>query len=256
MMQSNVNWPCAASKSIVTRDCLSPGCDWCNPYIESIVLKTLSICLTIPLSVLSQVSSWDDISQMVGWVLNERADILWTVGLRDEAIAQLGEARLVPEDGRLNSSQSLNLAKRLAMDGQPSSAASILTEISPYFQTRNTQLSFADTGFNLVELMVAVQEGSRPATRRELRTIENGQEADLQVYQDALLIVGSIDDAAALLIQRLEELDTRRDALLYVQQYIVSRDRSPPTEFNEIMQERKAEMLARPEVRATIETYG
>ena len=156
---------------------------------------------------------YDDYKESRVWLLDARAEALYRLGKWDEAVAQLTAARQLPEMGDVNVSQTINLASLYNDLGKPREARTTLAElasnVSPYgfMQAAIEYLASAD------------QLGDAAEVEKQLALLKEHQQDSLSTYQRALISANRPDEAAQLLISRLQDPDQRIDALLDVQDY-------------------------------------
>lgn len=157
---------------------------------------------------------YDDYKESRVWVLDARGEALYRLGKWDEAVAQLTAARQLPEMGDVNVSQTINLAGLYNDLGKPREALTTLAElasdnVSPYglMQAATERVASAD------------QLGDAAEVEKQLALLKEHQQDSVSTYQRALISANHLDEAAQLLISRLQDPDQRIDALLDVQDY-------------------------------------
>ena len=157
---------------------------------------------------------YDDYRTYRVWLLDGRSEALFSLGKWDEAAAQLVAARQLPESGSVNVSQTINLASQYNDVGKPTEALATLgllsdENISPYgrMQAAIERLASAD------------QTGDATEAQKQLQFLREHREDSVSTYQRALISANRQDEAAELLISRLQDPDQRIDALLEVQNY-------------------------------------
>ncbi len=179
------------------------------------------------------------------WLLDQRAEALWGLDRWEEAIVQLRRAAKRPEEGGMNVSQSLNLGWFYADLGETDKALEAvedLGETSPYGRMR----------LEMLQLMVAVQREDASAVERHLAFMRNHREDAIETYQLALMHAGRVDEAAAVLIERLRNAEWRSDALIEVQPSRAVE--KPPSRA--ARDKRSKAVIARPELQAVIAEVG
>jgi tetratricopeptide (TPR) repeat protein len=179
------------------------------------------------------------------WILDQRAEALWGLDRWEEAIVQLRRAARRPEEGGMNVSQALNLGWYYADLGEADKALEAvedLGETSPYGRMR----------LEMLYLMVAVQREDASAVERHLAFMRDHREDAIATYQLALMHAGRVDEAAAVLIERLRNPEWRSDALIEVQPSKAVE--KPPSRA--ARDKRSKAVIARPEVQAVIAEVG
>lgn len=186
-------------------------------------------------------TSFDDVDTRLSWVMYQRARALEGEGRWQEAVDQLADARL---EGDLVS-QAINLGYLYCKLDRPYDALNIIahvTQLSPYGKM---QLEF-------VRLLAAVELHDGEATARALNYLrEHGDDA-MDTLQGALVQAGHPDEAARLLVRRLETPSLRNKALVGLQNDAERPTTSRTREWNALW---KA-MVARPEIQAAIAKVG
>jgi Domain of Unknown Function with PDB structure (DUF3857)/Transglutaminase-like superfamily len=181
------------------------------------------------------------------WLLDARSRALSGLGKWDEAAAQLVVARLLPEGGNTNVSQTINLASLYNDMGKPKEAQQTLAQIS----AENT------SGYGAMQAAIervasADQLGDSMEVEKQLGFLREQRKDSQATYQRALISANRPDEAAKLLISRLEDPDQRMDALMQVQKYKEHPLPKRATEWNK----RWKAMLARKDVREAINRVG
>jgi tetratricopeptide (TPR) repeat protein len=157
---------------------------------------------------------YDDYRTYRVWLLDGRSRALFGLERWDDAVAQLVSARELPESGDANVSQTINLASEYNDLGKPREARATLAKLytetaSPYglMQGAVERLASAD------------QLGDAAEAEQQLGFLREHREDSLATYQRALISANRQNDAAQLLISRLQDPDQRVDALMEVQEY-------------------------------------
>jgi hypothetical protein len=148
------------------------------------------------------------------WLLDARSRDLCALGRWDEGAAQLMSVRFLPESGESNVSQTINLASLYNDLGKPKEALQTLAELgtertSPYgaMQVAIERLASAD------------QLGDTTEAEKQLGFLREHRDDSLESYQRGLISANHQDEAAALLISRLQDPDQRLEALMEVQKF-------------------------------------
>lgn len=189
-----------------------------------------------------------DQASKLGWAYNVRNFALEGVGRRDDAVEALAAGARTPEHGRPNVNQTLNLAIAQVRNAQPKAALTTVGSVrldlmSPYGRAVALQARVcAQAALN--------QRDEALAGLQDLRSI--GDEAKNNTLV-ALLCLGDLDGAAALVIERLKSETLRAQTLLMLQV-------DPPLDFPSSYDlDRRAKLDAlrqRPDVLAAVEPVG
>ncbi|WP_454714323.1 hypothetical protein [Caulobacter segnis] len=189
-----------------------------------------------------------DYEAKLGWAHNVRNAALEGLGRREEAQAALEIGARVPEHGQQNVNQTLNLAITQVSNAQPKGALATvatvrLDRMSPYGRAVALQAkACAHAALN--------DRDAALAAVKDLRAI--GDEAKGNTL-DALLCLGDLEGAAALVIERLAAEDLRGPTLLMLQ------DTPPPdfpTAYGTDRRAKLATLRQRPDVVAAVERVG
>lgn len=186
---------------------------------------------------------YDDLPQQFPWILYYRARALSALGRYDEAIALMRRASEESKQDLV--SQPLNLAYALASLNRPQEA---LAALPP--------LQGASVYGHLVAALTRVMAASElndsadlAAALEELR----GHVAEYpSMLQQALIVAGKQDEAAARLMSRLSDPELRTDALVELQDYA---DTPAPPRVVQWREQLKA-LRDRPDVRHEIAAQG
>jgi transglutaminase-like putative cysteine protease/tetratricopeptide (TPR) repeat protein len=157
---------------------------------------------------------YDDYKEFRVWVLDARGEALYRLGKGDDATAQLRAARQLPEMGNVNVSQSINLAGLYNDLGKPQEARTTLAEVASENVSAYGLMQAA-----IERLNSADQLGDAAEVEKELALLKEHQQDSISTYQRALISANRQDEAAQLLVSRLQDPDQRVDALLDVQDY-------------------------------------
>ena len=179
------------------------------------------------------------------WILDSRSRALQGLGRWDEAVTQLRKAARRPQNGGMNVSQTLNLARllaRLERTDEVDEAMEELGDMSPYGRM---QLA-------LNRLIVAVASKDEAGVTKQLDAMRTERTEAISGYQVALVLSGQIEAAAILLIERLHSEDWRREALSEMQTYA----EMPQTPLDELHASRWHEILARKDVQKALHAVG
>jgi transglutaminase-like putative cysteine protease len=188
-----------------------------------------------------------DADTKYAWILDTRSRALLCLGRWDEAVAQLLSASHLPEVQGDNVSQVINLAGLYNDLGRPQEARATLsglpsTDMSPFGRMQET-----------IEIIASADElGDAAEVERQLAYARDHRSDSPASYEQALISANRLDEAARVLIGRLEDPSQRIDALMEVQDYkafpLPPRARKIRLRWESVIQ--------RPDVRAAIERVG
>lgn len=151
-----------------------------------------------------------DADEQLSWLYDRAGEALERLGRREEALAMYRRAAELPELGRPNISQLLNLGHHLVTAGKPREALEAVAKVgsmSPYGRMVLVN----------VQLRAAHALGDQDGVDAALAYLRENREHGEGVYADALYDLGDHDAAARQLIERLDNPATRAEALMEVQ---------------------------------------
>jgi tetratricopeptide (TPR) repeat protein len=157
---------------------------------------------------------YDDYRDQRTWLLNGRSEALCDLGKWDEAVAQMLAASRLPEGGDVNVSQTINLASLYNDLGKPTEARATVANVSA-----ETVSPYGLMQATIERLASADQLGDSTEVEKQLTLLREHKDDSLATFQRALVSANRQDEAAQLLISRLQDPDQRIDALLEVQNY-------------------------------------
>lgn len=192
----------------------------------------------------ARVGRWSDSASMLNWAVQRHAYILIDLGQVDDGLKEFEKAAQLPEDGRPNVSQVLNMAEAYARNGRPERALEIVKDglVASAYGRMVINDDRAIAYFDLKDataLAATVTEAKSHA--------EDG----LPVYENMALYVNDMDEAARILIRRLSDPEKYTDALQEVQAW-----KPASSDFDQEIARRRAAMVARPDVQAAIASRG
>lgn len=190
---------------------------------------------------------YDDVKETLNRVLDWRANALFFTGRWIEAVETLSRAARIPE-GKLgkNVDQALDLGILLCRLDRPKEALSAVAHVE-----RNDLSAHGRLVLETVRLLAAVELDDAGAAETALANLR--REDDPESVEFAFIALGRLEDAARILVARLEDPRLRSDALYGVQDIVL-----PPAVPSRQLQWRARDdaMIARPEVQAAILKYG
>jgi beta-barrel assembly-enhancing protease len=156
--------------------------------------------------------TYTDFDDRYNWVLDNRVRAFKRQGHWDDALRVGALATRRPEHGGMNVSQLINLGELYADLEQPDKAANAIVELGEMSPFGRMQLES-------VKLRIAVQRHDAAAIAACMGYLREHRADAIATWQDALLLRGELDEAAALLIERLEKPVWRNAALVDMQHY-------------------------------------
>ncbi len=189
--------------------------------------------------------TWTDFDDRYIWVLDYRSRASKRMGRWDDAVRIESLAARLPENGGINVSQAINLGALYAGLGQPDQAANAIVQLGDLAPVGRMQREY-------VKLRIAIEKHDQAGIDAAMAYLRKHRVADMQTWQDALLLRGRLDEAAALLIERLENPAWRSEALVEMQHYIPVTE--PP--MDKVIGDNWNAITARPDVLAAMRSVG
>ena len=186
-----------------------------------------------------------DFDDRYNWVLDNRARALQREGRWDDAVRVRVLAARRPEHGGMNVSQLINLGALYADLDQYDKAADAVIELGAMSPMGHMQLEG-------VKLRIAIGKKDNTAIDTVMTYMREHRADDMASWEDALLLRGELDAAAALLVERLQNPAWRDDALVNMQHYLHVTE----TPVQEMIQDRWNTITARPDVQAALLKVG
>lgn len=193
--------------------------------------------------------AWIDLQEQFSWLINDRASVLLELGRVQESVDQLMAAAELPERGQRNVSQTINYAARLLDLNRLDDAEKALSRVG-----RMSELG--EMTRDLIRLGIEVQRGEERKIRKLAEKIERYESISPSRLQYAYLVLGDLDAAAAILIERLRDEDQRLGALFGLQHSVQTWERSGAPEYVRLLESRLESLRGRPDVRATVDEVG
>ena len=193
------------------------------------------------------ISPYDDLESQYGWVLVRRSRALRHLGRFDEAVATLQHAVQWASDKTSGAgpSHAIVLANLLCELDRPREALDALPSPENLSPNGLAQME-------LVRLTAATERGDSGEAQRALAWLREHQAQNPSTVQLAQLIAGRTDEAASLLLARLNDPVLRTDALLELQDFA---DLPAPHRKNQWRAQLKA-LRERPDIRSAIAQVG
>ncbi len=157
------------------------------------------------------------------------------------------KARQLPELGRPNVSQSINLGALYSALDRPQDAFRAISGVQP------GQLSaFGRMQFEFVRYEAAVELGDQVTSSGAMTWMRDHEKDSPRTLQDALLSANEMDEATRVFVGRLARWRNRTSALLEIQKFAPI----PMTPRMQAERERLAEFLARADVARRVKVVG
>lgn len=189
--------------------------------------------------------TYTDFDDRYVWILDNRFRALEDEGRWDEAERVEKLAARHPEHGGMNVSQLINLGTLYADLNQPDEAANIIIELGDMSPFGRMQLE-------AVKLRIAVEKNDDKAIAASMTYMREHRADDIRSWEDALLLRGQLDEAAALLIERLQDHGWRNGALIDMQHFAGV----AATPVQKTIDDRWGAITARPDVQAAMQKVG
>ncbi len=190
--------------------------------------------------------TYTDFDQRYIWVLDNRFRAYEDEGRWKDAEQTEELAARLPEHGGTNVSQWINLANLYADLDQPDKAANAILELGKMSPIGKMQLEN-------VKLQIAMDRKDNKAIASAMAYLRKHQSDDLDTWEDALLLRGKLEEAAALLIKRLQDPYLRNEALLDMQDFATSGKGTP---VDDVLGNNWSAVTARPDVVAAMQKVG
>lgn len=188
---------------------------------------------------------YDDLDAQLIWVMDNRSRALEGLGRWEEAAGQLAIAARMSEDGEPNVSQAINLAYLYTRLGRPAealAAVQVVGSMSPYGRMQ----------LESVRAIAAAQLEDAETLASALEYLRAHRDDAAGTVEFVLLATGQLEEAAAMLVERLADPVRRLEALVEIQDY----SEGPATPVMLEWRERWLAVRDRAEVRQAIERVG
>lgn len=189
-----------------------------------------------------------DYDEKAPWLLNEWAYLLYDIGRFDDARAVLRRAANLDESGAGNVSQRINLAIMLFEEGRFDEAVAAVNGVDEDNASLYGELFGA-----AVRVCAAAFGATISDLDEELSFLSANRDESPTPYARAQLCQNNKDVVAANWIERLADPEKRNVVLRAAQNTL-----APPVErpIARILRERRATILARPDMQAAINEFG
>lgn len=190
--------------------------------------------------------AFEDTEKAKNWTGNARAYALLALGRSDEAVAAMRGAKKLGEYGEKNVSQAINLALILVDLGRGEEAVAELKDVGDASE-------FGKMFLHATKACAAAQKNDVKTLKSELDYLRTHEADNIGARQRALICANDADEAAALIVRRLNDPTERTSALFLAQNWTLQ---SSDGTYGAVLRERLALILARAEVKAAVAKYG
>jgi tetratricopeptide (TPR) repeat protein len=191
---------------------------------------------------------YEDIDDNLNWLHNSKANALVALGRLEESAEVLANWERSDRNRADKVSQAINLGAAYNWMGRPDDA---LKAVDGLDWSRGMS-EYGRMQYQRVRFRAYLLKGMDSEAREIVEWIREHQDDAPNTAQSTLLEIGDIDDAAALLVSRLRDVDKRAEALEEIQKYRETPHSDRYKEFEAL----EESMLSRPDVAAVIAEYG
>ncbi|HEV8331671.1 MAG TPA: hypothetical protein VGQ22_09665 [Steroidobacteraceae bacterium] len=188
---------------------------------------------------------YDDMDKVI-WIYDNKARALAATQRWGEAEKEVRAAADRKEDGERNVSNVINLAWFYAEAGRSDEALATLLDLG------QSMTKYGLMQMHGVRYAAALQKGDAEIANESLTYLVEHRNDSLDMWQRTLVIANRLDEAAALLIERLRDPVLRGAVLNDLQDYADP----PPQEQRAVWNARWRQIRDRPDVRKAIEAVG
>jgi hypothetical protein len=208
------------------------------------MLKTAADVLSRIESAPAKEAPYDDMDEVI-WIYDNRARALARLQRWSEAEKEVRTAADRKEDGERNTSNVINLAWFYAEAGRSDEALAALLDLGGMSTFGMMQMHGA-------RYAAALQKGDTEIANESLAYLSEHRNDALDTWQWTLIRANRLDDAAALLIERLRDPVLRGEALRDLQDYANPHPQEQRARWNE----RWHQVRDRADVRRAIDAVG
>ncbi len=192
----------------------------------------------------------NDVGEQMTWLLNDMATVAEQQGDFERAVTLMDEAASLSEYNSANVSQRINLAFMLALDGQAERALEQLEQVDVEQTSAHGKAMVLTT-----RICAEALGGIASEFDAELQELSDAGMIISGFHQYALACIDDRDQAAALMVERLNHPAARADALVALQEYLdVEGEYKSP--FRPQLDAHEDAVIARPDVAAAINRAG
>jgi tetratricopeptide (TPR) repeat protein len=193
----------------------------------------------------SKEPPFDDMDK-VSWIYDNRARALQGMQRWSEAEKEVRAAADRKEDGEPNVSNVINLAWFYAEAGRADEALATLVDLG------QNMSNYGQMQMHGVRYAAALQKGDAEIANESLTYLVEHRNDSLDMWQWTLVIANRLDEAAALLVERLRDPVLRGTALNDVQDY----NNPPRQQQRAVWDARWRQIRDRSDVRKAIDAVG
>jgi tetratricopeptide (TPR) repeat protein len=197
----------------------------------------------------SAVAPYDDAARQLPWLRNARSVALWSLGRWQESLDELERAGLLTEGGNANVSHYINLAWR---DCELDRGKAALAALKHVDEGRTSP--FGAMQRESVRAWAGVETGDPALVERALSYLRPHQEDAPAALQRVLVFAGNLDEAARVLVSRLDDPESRGEALMSLQEF--KGGPRPPGGASKRFDVNWKQLIARKDVRDAIAAVG
>lgn len=189
--------------------------------------------------------TYTDFDDRYAWVLDNRSRAFKRQGRWDDAVRAEVLAARRPEHGGMNVSQLINLGGLYTDLDMPDKAAETIVELGDMSPFGRMQLE-------RVKLRIAVAKNDAAAIAASMNYLREHRADAIATWEEALLFRDKLDEAASVLVERLQKPAWRNAALVDMQHYADVIE--TPTE--KLIRDRWNKVTARLDVQAAMQKVG
>jgi hypothetical protein len=217
------------------------------------LLKVSSAALDKVARAPKEIPPYDDLDKWLGWTYNLKSIALSGHGREKEGTQILADWRTDPRNTQSKVSQAINLGALQNYAGKPEEALQALEGIDWV----KGLSAYGRLQFQEVRLDAYLQLGRQDEADTVLAWFHEHQLESPATAQLAFLKAGDLDAAAAVLVARLENSDTRAEALASMQEFkSVKHGHVRRSEYQQRVKAYYGKLYSRADVLAAIAKYG
>lgn len=193
--------------------------------------------------------AFSDLDEYLAWTLDQRSHVLRLMGRNDDAVAAMKKARdaaLAVDSDTI--SQKINLGGLYVDLGRAQDALSEVKDIDMKFSSTYGVMAAEE-----VRACAYAQSGDKANLEKSLAYMREHADDGYEAVYSALLCANDIDGLVKMTLTRLEDTEKRIDALSGLQIYLPEPNATP---WQKTLEARRAQVEARPEIKAAIAKYG
>ncbi|HEX4383739.1 MAG TPA: hypothetical protein VH083_12340, partial [Myxococcales bacterium] len=197
----------------------------------------------------SPVAPYDGVARLLPWLRNARSGALWSLGRWQESLDELERASLLTEQGNANVSHYLNLAWRDCELNRGPEALAALKHVD-----EGKTSPFGAMQRELVRAWAGVETEDPALVERGLSYLRQHQDDAPLALQRVLVFAGKLDEAARVLVSRLDDPESRGEALMSLQE--LTELPRPPGGASKRFDANWKKLIARKDVRDAVAAVG